>query len=143
MKYAVSACLVGINCKYNGKNSKNNKLLTFLKNQDYITICPEVVGGLPTPRACSEIQNNQVVNTDGKDVTKEFYLGAQKELERVIEAKVDLVLVQPRSPSCGCGKVYDGTFSNILIDGDGIFVKMCKNKGIDVQNCDDFLEKLK
>lgn len=143
MKYAVSACLVGVNCKYNGKNNKNNKLLTFLENQDYITICPEVVGGLPIPRACSEIQNNQVVNIEGKDVTKEFYLGAQKELERIIEEKVDLVLVQPRSPSCGCGKVYDGTFSNNLVNGDGIFVKMCKNKEIVVQNYDEFLEKHK
>ncbi len=143
MKYAVSACLVGINCKYNGKNNRNESLLAFLKDQDYITICPEVTGGLPTPRACSEIFQNQVINTEGKDVTKEFYLGAQREIKRILEEKVDIVLLQPRSPSCGCGKIYDGTFSKILVDGDGVFVKMCKNMGIQVQNYDEFLKNLK
>ncbi len=143
MKYAVSACLVGVNCKYNGKNNRNEQLLSFLKDKDYITICPEVAGGLPIPRACSEIFEQKVLNTKGQDVTEEFYRGAKKELKRILKEKIGIVLVQPRSPSCGCGKIYDGTFSKKLIDGDGIFVKMCKNEGIQVYNIDDFVENMK
>lgn len=141
MKYAISACLMGICCKYSGGHNANAVLQTFLKDKDYITVCPEVTGGLPIPRACSEIVNGRVMNTEGEDVTYFFEHGAEKELRRLLEENVEVVILQPRSPSCGNGKVYDGTFQGKLIDGDGIFTQLCKKQGIEVWNSEEFIEK--
>ena len=81
-KILVSACLVGNNCKYNGKNNKNEKIIEFLKDKEVILVCPEVSGGLSTPRPASEIVKDKVINVEGKDVTFEFNLGAQRELKK-------------------------------------------------------------
>ena len=78
MKVIVSACLAGNNCKYNGGNNFNQKMMDFLKVHEMIKVCPEVLGGLPTPRPSAEIVNAQVMNTEGKNITKEFSLGAQR-----------------------------------------------------------------
>ena len=142
MKYAISACLMGKNCKYNGGNNKNEALINFLKDKDVITICPEVTGGLPTPRAPSEIVGNRVINTLHEDVTFQFEQGARQELQRVLDEQVDVVILQPRSPSCGKGMVYDGHFEGMLIPGDGIFVQLLKKHKIDVYTSVEFLEKL-
>lgn len=139
MKYAISACLIGCNCKYNGGNNRSEELLRIVKDTPYITICPEVSGGLPIPRASCEIRKGRVYNTCGEDVSEAFQRGACKEVQRVLAEQVDLVILQPRSPSCGVGTIYDGSFTGTLIAGDGIFAQHCRKWKIPVISLPDFL----
>ena len=135
MKILVSACLMGENCKYNGGNNYSEKLREFIQGHEVIMVCPEVMGGLPTPRLPSEIVDDRVVNSGGVDVTNEFVMGAKKALE--YSSDVDMAILQSRSPSCGTNEIYDGTFSGNKIKGDGIFVRMLKEKGIKVVDIKD------
>lgn len=132
MKIAVSACLLGENCKYNGGNNYHEKLAEFLKGHDVVGVCPEVLGGLPTPRKSSEIVDGIVRRKDGTCVNEEFRRGAELAFEIVKKHEAELVILQSRSPSCGVNRIYDGTFSKTLIDGDGVFVKLLKENGIPV-----------
>ena len=132
MRIAVSACLLGENCKYNGGNNFNEKLKIFLESHEVVGVCPEVLGGLPTPRNPAEIVDGVVRCKDGTSVDREFRQGAEKALVMVMEQKVELVILQSRSPSCGIDTIYDGTFSKTKISGDGIFAKMLKEHGIKV-----------
>lgn len=135
MKILVSACLMGENCKYNGGNNYSEKLQEFIKGHEVVMVCPEVMGGLPTPRLPSEIVGDRAVNSGGVDVTSEFIMGATKALE--YSSDVDMAILQSRSPSCGTNEIYDGTFSGNKIKGDGIFVRMLKEKGIKVIDIKD------
>lgn len=137
-KYIVSACLVGMNTKYNGGNNKNERIIEFLKDKEYITICPEVSGGLSTPRAPSEIVKDRVINKEGIDVTNEFNLGTNKEIERVKEFGATIAILKSKSPSCGLNYIYDGSFTSSLIEGDGVFVKELKKLGIKILTELDF-----
>ena len=92
MKVIVSACLAGDNCKYNGGNNLNQKMMDFLHSHEIIKVCPEVLGGLPTPRPSAEIVDSQVMNIEGKNITKEFTLGAQKAFEIVQTKNPDLII---------------------------------------------------
>lgn len=120
MKFAISACLMGKNTKYNGKNNLNEKLVSFLKDKDYILICPEVMGGLSTPRYPSERKKDKVINSNKEDVTNNFIKGADIAIKLIKD--VDVIIVKSNSPSCGKGMIYDGTFSGKLIEGNGVFV---------------------
>ena len=120
MKIAVSACLLGSNCKYNGGNNLSEKVMEFVKGHEVIAVCPEVLGGLPTPRESSEIVNGVVRHKDGTSVDLEFRRGAELALKQVMETGAELVILQSRSPSCGVNNVYDGTFSGTLIPGQGV-----------------------
>ena len=133
----VSACLLGHNCKYNGKNNRNQKVLDFVEGHEVIPACPEVTGGLPTPRVPSEIVDGVVRNRDGIDVDKEFRIGAKLELKKAIQEKVDLVVLQSRSPSCGSKQIYDGTFSKKIINGQGVFATMLSEYGIKIIDAED------
>lgn len=137
MKIAVSACLLGENCKYNGGNNYSKKLAEFLKGKHFISICPEVMGGLPIPRKPAEIVDGVVKLENGKSVDYEFKKGAQIALDKVIDNQVDLVILQSRSPSCGVNNIYDGSFSGKLIDGKGVFAKVLVDNGIDVIDVED------
>lgn len=139
MKIAVSACLLGINYKYNGGNNYSEKLVKLLEKHEVIPICPEVLGGLPIPRDPSEIVNREVLTDKGKSVDREFRNGAKKALKIVKESGAELVVLQPRSPSCGLGEIYDGSFTGRLVDGDGVFVKLLKDEGIKVVDVGDFI----
>ena len=142
MKVMVSACLTGDNCKYNGGNNFNQKMMDFLQSHEMIKVCPEVFGGLPTPRPSAEIVNGQVMNTEGKNITKEFSLGAQKAFKIVQQEKPDLIILQSRSPSCGIKQIYDGTFSGNKILGHGLFAALCIKAGykvLDIEDIDDYL----
>ena len=130
MKIAVSACLLGENCKYNGGNNYSDKLAKFLEGHEVVGVCPEVLGGLPTPREAAEIVDGIVKRKDGISVDKEFRKGAERALKIVKEQNVDLVILQSRSPSCGVNVIYDGTFSKTMISGDGVFVRLLKEGGI-------------
>ena len=141
MKVIVSACLAGDNCKYNGGNNINKKMMGFLKSHEMLKVCPEVLGGLPTPRPSAEIVDGNVINTEGKNITKEFTLGAQKAFEIVQKEKPDLIILQSRSPSCGIKQIYDGTFSGNKIPGHGLFAELCIKAGykvLDIEDLDDY-----
>ena len=137
MKIAVSACLLGENCKYNGGNNYSEKLVDYIKGNDVLSVCPEVMGGLPVPRESAEIVNGVVSHKDGTSVDKEFRKGAKKALEIVKEENVDLVILQSRSPSCGVNSIYDGSFSGKLISGKGVFADLLQKNGIKVMDIAD------
>lgn len=129
MKVLVSACLLGVPCRYDGA-SKDSGLKSKYPQLTFIKICPEVRGGLTTPRRPAEILQGRVVTIDGEDVTKEFKGGAQKELEVARENDCTVAILKARSPSCGSGLAYDGTFSGKLIQGDGVLTALLKENGI-------------
>ena len=130
----VSACLLGTNCKYNGSNNKNDKVLEYIKDKEVIPICPEIMGGLPTPRTPSEIVDNKVLTKDGLDVTNNYLKGAEEVLYLAKLFNIKKAILKSKSPSCGKGKIYDGTFNNKLIDGNGITTNLLINNGIEVIN---------
>ena len=136
-KILVSACLAGINCKYNGKNNENKKIIELIKNKDVILACPEQLGGLKTPRTPAERQGNKVINKDNIDVTKEYQKGAEEVLELANKLNIKTAILKSKSPSCGKGKIYDGTFSDNLIDGNGITTELLEKHGIKVISSDD------
>lgn len=131
-KVAVSACLLGENCKYNGGNNKNETVLKFIKDKEVIPVCPEVAGGLPIPRVPVELVGGIAVNREGVNVDKEFRLGVERMLDKLAGEEIDLVILQPRSPSCGTKQVYDGTFTGTLVDGQGMFARALAEKGYQV-----------
>ena len=129
---AVSACLLGYNCKYNGGNNYCGKLEKLKEQYNFVDICPEVLGGLSTPRVPSEIIGDKVINKEGLDVTENYNKGAHLALEKLLANNCTLAILKAKSPSCGCGKIYDGTFSKTLVDGDGITTKIFKEHNIKV-----------
>ena len=129
MKVGVSACLVGKNTKYDGGNNYNKYVLEYLKDKEVVLICPEVFGGLPTPRIPSEQINDKVINSNNEDVTRQFVDGANEALKRLQQQNVNVVILKERSPSCGYKKIYDGTFSKTIIDGNGGFAKLAIENG--------------
>lgn len=137
MKIMVSACLAGENCKYNGGNNRNEKVIALLDENEIITVCPEQMGGLPTPRVPSEIRNDEVINRDGISVDKEYHLGAEKCLEIAKEYQPDLIVLQSRSPSCGVKQRYDGTFTGKLIDQPGVTAELLIRNGFHVIDVED------
>ena len=130
----VSACLVGVNCKYSGGNNALPPELLAALEEKYrlVPICPERDGGLPTPRLPSERKGKRVLNRAGEDVTEAFRRGAQLALETARREGCRLALLKERSPSCGSGEIYDGSFSGTLIPGDGVAAALLKEHGIAV-----------
>ena len=133
----VSACLLGYNCKYNGGNNYCSKIEELKEQYDFIDICPEVLGGLPTPRVPSEIIGDKVINKDGLDVTDNYNKGARLALEKAKSNDCKIAILKAKSPSCGCGKIYDGSFTSTLIDGDGVTTKLFKRNNIKVYTEED------
>ena len=137
MKIAVSACLLGENCKYNGGNNYSEKVMSYIQGHDIITVCPEVLGGLSIPREPAEIVDGMVKHKDGTSVDKEFRKGAELALKKIIDEEVELVILQSRSPSCGVNSIYDGTFSGKIIPGEGVFARLLKDNNIRVLDVAD------
>ena len=140
MKILVSACLLGKNCKYNGGNNLNQIVLDFIEGHEVIGVCPEQLGGLSTPRLQAEIVDGVVTNKEGVSVDAEFRKGAQAALTAALENKVDLAILQSRSPSCGVKEIYDGSFSGKKIKGQGVFAKLLSARGIKVLDAEDVAE---
>lgn len=136
----VSACLLGENCKYNGGNNYSEKLERFLEGHEVIRVCPEQLGGLPTPRVPAEIRDGIVTNHEGISVDAEFRKGAEKALQIALSQGAELAVLQSRSPSCGPKAVYDGTFSKRLVEGKGIFAARLAEKGIPTVDIEDLEE---
>ena len=140
MKILVSACLLGKNCKYNGGNNLNQRVLDFIEGHEVIGVCPEQLGGLSTPRLPAEIVDGIVTNKEGISVDVQFRKGAQTALAVALEKKVDLAILQSRSPSCGVNEIYDGNFSGKKIKGQGVFAKLLSVHGIKVLDAEDVAE---
>ena len=136
-KILISACLIGDNCKYNGGNNLNPNIEALLEKYELIPFCPEVEGGLPIPRNPSEIKGDRVVMDNGKDVTRNYELGARKALMLCLYLKINIAVLKERSPSCGTHQIHDGSFSNTLIDGMGVTAKLLKENGIKVYSEDE------
>ena len=139
MKIMVSACLAGENCKYNGGNNRNEKILQLMAENEVITVCPEELGGLPTPRVPSEIKDGLVTAKDGRVVDAEFRAGAAKCLEIAGHEQPDLVVLQSRSPSCGVKQRYDGTFSGRLVDQAGVTAQLLMENGFRCLDVEDLV----
>ncbi len=137
----VSACLAGVNCKYNGGNNFNQKILDLVKSGKAIPICPEQLGGLATPRVPVEIKvidaKRCAISKDGIDVTEEYEKGAKEVLELAKKLNINKAILQPRSPSCGVNKIYSGNFDRTLVDGNGITAELLKQNGIEVLTPDE------
>ena len=138
MKIAVSACLLGRNCKYNGGNNRSQAVLDFLEGHTVISVCPEVTGGLPVPRVPVELRDGRAVNKNGEDVTAFFRRGVEQTMARLSGEDIDLAILQPRSPSCGCREIYDGSFSGKKISGKGMFAKALADAGIPLKSAEEF-----
>jgi len=144
----ISACLLGIKCAWDGQDSyKSDKAIELLNSETLIPVCPEQLGGLKTPRAPQEIQGGtgedvldgkcKVLNIDEEDVTQKFITGAEETLKIVGLFHIEEFIGKSRSPSCGCGQIYDGTFSQKLIGGDGVTTALLKRNGIRVVTEED------
>ena len=137
MKIAVSACLLGTNCKYNGGNNYSETLAAYLQGHEVILFCPEVEGGMPIPRPAVEIVNGHIQTKDGEDFDDIFHYGVQVVMERLEKEKINMAILQSRSPSCGVHQIYDGTFTKTLIEGQGLLAAAlmeAKIKTIDIED---------
>lgn len=137
MKIMVSACLLGDNVKYNGGNNRHEKVLEYIKGHEVVPVCPEMLGGLPVPRAPGEIQDGIVRNEDGTSVDYEYRKGAAKALEIAESERIDMAILQSRSPSCGVNQIYDGSFTGRKIKGMGVFARLLSEKGYKVVDAED------
>ena len=126
----VSACLLGKPCRYDGKSKPCERVIALSKTYNLIPICPEVMGGLPTPRTPSEICGERVLMKDGRNVTENYNSGARKALEIARENACTVAILKEKSPSCGSGLIHNGLFDGGLVEGDGITTQLLKQNGI-------------
>lgn len=132
MKILVSACLMGENCKYNGGNNKNEAVLALAQRHTLVSICPECFAGLTIPRVPSEIRHGRVFSRDGEDLTDKFNDGAEKALYVAEESGCQVAILKERSPSCGFGQIYNGSFTGALTRGNGIAADLLYKNGIKI-----------
>ena len=133
----VSSCLIGTNCKWNGKNNLKDRVVGLGNRYNLVPFCSEVLGGMPIPRIPSEIRGDKVFNQIELDVTKNFELGAKKALEIAISNHCKYAVLKDHSPSCGSHLIYDGTFSRTLIKGKGYTTRLLEKNGIKVFSEDE------
>lgn len=138
-KILVSACLIGVNCTYRGDNNLSFKLLELVDRFVFLPVCPEQLGGLPTPRPRAEVTTSKdwlaskiVLDQSGNDVTSNYEKGAEEVLKIAKLSGSSIAVLKSRSPSCGCRGIYDGTFSGVMIDGMGITAELLMKNGIEV-----------
>jgi len=138
----VSACLAGVPCRYDGKSSLNPAIADLVARGEAVAVCPETLGGLPVPRVPCEMVTaggqKKVVSRDGRDFTAEFLLGARRTLEIALENGAAGALLKRRSPSCGTGEIYDGSFTGRLTAGSGLAADLLAANGIRVEPGDDY-----
>lgn len=132
MKILVSACLLGCCCRYDGKSKADERVLALGKCHTLIPVCPEQLGGLCTPRLPAEIQGDKAIRKDGADVTAEYKKGAREALRLYELLSCDAAILKARSPSCGKGVIYDGTFTGTLTEGSGITAALFQERGLPV-----------
>jgi uncharacterized protein YbbK (DUF523 family) len=132
MNILISACLMGVNCRYDGSSKTVNELDLLMQKYNLIPICPEQLGGLTTPREPSEIKDGRVISKSGRDVTEQFQKGAQEALSLAKRFHCTIAILKERSPSCGSNQRYDGSFSGTLQPGDGLTAALLKQNNIQV-----------
>lgn len=133
----VSACLLGIPCRYDGKSKPNKKILELMKTETLIPICPEQLGGLSTPRIAVEEKAGKLLTKEGDDVTIEFNAGAKEVLNIAKLYGIKKAILKHKSPSCGSSLVYDGTFTRTLIKGEGVCTRLLRKNAIEVISEED------
>ena len=136
-KILVSGCLLGENCKYNGGNNYNPRVVEFLKDKEVISICPEIMAGMGCPRNPIEIVDGVLTDCHGKNVDSLIRKSVMEIMERIRDEEIQCAVLQSRSPTCGVNQVYDGTFSGKLIPGSGIFAKSLMDAGYLVIDVED------
>ena len=133
----ISACLLGVRCRYDGGSKPQEPILRLMEKYTLIPVCPEQLGGLPTPRDASERQGSRVVMRSGRDVTAAYARGAQQALALAQRFGCTAALLKQRSPSCGHGEIYDGTFTGTRVAGDGVTAELLGAHGIRIYGEDD------
>ncbi|MFQ6056992.1 MAG: DUF523 domain-containing protein [Methanosarcinales archaeon] len=142
----VSACLIGIRCRYDGKSKSNKEIMRLFQEEKLIPLCPEQLGGLTTPREPAELTGDglevlngkaKVIRKSGKDVTENFLRGAKETLKIIKLLRIKEAILKQRCPSCGCGMIYDGTFSGRLVKRDGVTAALLKLNGIKIITDED------
>jgi len=128
----VSACLVGIECRYNCEHRERREIVEMLKSGEILPVCPEQLAGLATPRPAAEVQAGKVIDNTGKDITDAYEAGAHEALKLAKLVGATQAYLKTKSPMCGHGKIYDGSFSGKLTNGDGIFAKLLQENGIKI-----------
>ncbi len=134
----VSACLAGVKCRYDGRSKPSKKIINLIKKGKAIPICPEQLGGLSTPRNACEQKGDKVFTKDGKDLTFEFQKGAEEGLKIALLVNCKKAILKSKSPTCSSSKIYDGSFSRNLIDGEGVFCKLLRKHNIKVYDENNF-----
>lgn len=141
----VSACLLGVNCRYNGEGGKLEALKELMDLAELVPVCPEILGGLPTPRPPAERRGDRVINRDGEDVTAAYVRGAGEVAHLAELYQARRALLKERSPSCGAGEIYDGCFRHRRIPGDGVAAALLKQRGLEIygeSRVQELIEKL-
>ena len=138
----VSACLLGCACRYDGQSKPHPLAQELAKRGLAVPVCPEQLGGLPTPRKPSERRGDRVVMNDGRDVTAEYRRGAEEALRLLDFFHAEGAVLKERSPSCGKGVIYDGSFSGALTEGDGVFAQLLRERGVPVYGESDIPDLL-
>ncbi len=131
-KCIVSACLAGLKCRYDGESKTDLNIVEMVKNNLAIPVCPEQLGGLPTPRLPSEILNDKVFSISGEDVTLQFERGVEEAMKIVELTNCHLAYLKSKSPMCGLNNIYNGKFNGTLTNGDGYFARELKKKGVKI-----------
>ena len=132
MKLLVSACLLGVACRYDGRSKLHPLAQELCRRHEVIPVCGEIFGGLPTPRTPAEIQGDQVVTRDGRDVTETYRRGAEAAAQLARLTGAQAAVLKERSPSCGSGEIYDGTFTGTVVEGWGVTAELLRREGIPV-----------
>ena len=139
MKVIVSACLLGTNCKYNGGNNRDEKVIAFLEGKDVMPVCPEFVLGVP--RTPMEIVNGKLINKDGEVVDAIIRNSVADILNQINPETIEMAILKSRSPTCGVKQIYDGSFSGTLIDGSGVLAQALSEAGIPVIDAEDIMNE--
>lgn len=142
IEYVVSACLAGCKCRYDGKDNLCPKVKQLVEEGRAVTVCPEVMGGMTTPRIPSERKDSKIINSIGEDNTSYFIKGVEKSIEIVKEHNIKKAILKAKSPSCGNKYIYDGTFSKTLIEGKGLLAEKLSEIGVEIYDEGDDLDAL-
>lgn len=142
VEYVVSACLAGCKCRYDGKDNLCPKVKQLVEEGRAVTVCPEVMGGMTTPRIPSERKDGKVINSNGDDNTAYFVRGVEKSIEVVKEYNIKKAILKAKSPSCGNKYIYDGTFSKTLVEGKGLLAEKLTELGLEIYDEGDDLSAL-
>ena len=138
--FIVSKCLAGAPCRYDGKDNLVAEIKALVERGEAVAVCPEVLGGLPTPRTPSELQpDGRVLDKRGEDVTAQFTRGAERAMAICREYGCTCAILKARSPSCGKGVIYDGCFTGTRVPGSGVFAQMLLDTGISVMTEEEYL----